>query len=132
MTKICTSIEQSKKLLELGLNPDTADMFWLRIIGETRNTYGDIIPLTEDICQVAIDDNNLCFHQSSYDEDDTMPAWSLSALMSLMPQNCAIDKEKNKYVASYVTSHEVLKWDSNTPFEGAVNMMCWLLENKKL
>ena len=31
MTKICTTIEQSKKLLELGLSPDTADMFWFNI-----------------------------------------------------------------------------------------------------
>lgn len=28
MTKICTSIEQSKKLLSLGLDPSTADMFY--------------------------------------------------------------------------------------------------------
>ena len=28
MNKICTSIEQSKKLIELGIDIDTADMFW--------------------------------------------------------------------------------------------------------
>lgn len=28
-TQICTSIEQSKRLLELGLNPYTSDMCWL-------------------------------------------------------------------------------------------------------
>ena len=26
-SQICTTIEQSKRLLELGLNPETADMF---------------------------------------------------------------------------------------------------------
>ena len=28
MNKICTSIDQSKKLIELGLDVKTADMFW--------------------------------------------------------------------------------------------------------
>ena len=28
MGKIATSIEQSRKFLELGLSPDTADMYW--------------------------------------------------------------------------------------------------------
>ena len=28
MNKICTSIEQSKKLIELGIDVNTADMFW--------------------------------------------------------------------------------------------------------
>jgi hypothetical protein len=28
MTKICTSQEQSKKLIELGININTADMLW--------------------------------------------------------------------------------------------------------
>ena len=28
MNKICTSQEQSKKLIELGIDTTTADMFW--------------------------------------------------------------------------------------------------------
>lgn len=28
MNKICTNIEQSKKLIELGIDVNTADMFW--------------------------------------------------------------------------------------------------------
>ena len=28
MSKICTSIEQSKKLIELGIDVNTADMYW--------------------------------------------------------------------------------------------------------
>ncbi len=28
MSKICTSLEQSKRLIELGIDVKTADMFW--------------------------------------------------------------------------------------------------------
>lgn len=31
MTQIATTIEQSKKLLELGLSPDTADMYYPKV-----------------------------------------------------------------------------------------------------
>lgn len=36
-TQICTTIEQSKRLLDLGLKPETADMyyFWLGGNGNT-------------------------------------------------------------------------------------------------
>jgi hypothetical protein len=34
MNKICTSIEQSKKLIELGLDVNTADMFWDLLDGD--------------------------------------------------------------------------------------------------
>lgn len=39
-TKICTSIEQSKKLLSLGLDPSTADMGWnIFVDGTIRTVY---------------------------------------------------------------------------------------------
>jgi hypothetical protein len=34
MNKICTSIEQSKKLIELGIDVNTADMFWDLLDGD--------------------------------------------------------------------------------------------------
>lgn len=34
MNKICTSIEQSKKLIELGIDINTADMFWDLLDGD--------------------------------------------------------------------------------------------------
>jgi hypothetical protein len=32
MNKICTSIEQSKKLLELGIDVNTADMYYQKVL----------------------------------------------------------------------------------------------------
>lgn len=34
MNKICTSLEQSKKLIELGIDIYTADMFWKNAVSD--------------------------------------------------------------------------------------------------
>ena len=78
-TKIATSIEQSKKLLELGLDADTADMWYLPI----KDTYELVTSpsLTRGI----------------------IPAWSLSVLINLMPE--VIEREdKRKATMTYVPS----------------------------
>lgn len=67
-TQICTTIEQSKRLLELGLKPETADCFhWeyagLRYIGN-------------------IDDEGLT--------KKDVPAWSLHKLIFMCPQRIHI------------------------------------------
>ena len=62
MNKICTSIEQSKRLIELGIDVNSADMVYHK---ELNGTY-----------TLRIVDNVL-----KYD----IPAWSLSALLELMP-----------------------------------------------
>lgn len=68
MNKICTSIEQSKKLIKLGINVNTADMMWE--YKPDKEVYWDkptIIPI------------------DSYIFINDIPAWSLSALMNLLP-----------------------------------------------
>ena len=65
MNKIGTDINQSKKLIELGLDINTADMFWL-ITDKPR-----IHILMEDL--------------KNYSRWDCMPAWSLSALLVVLP-----------------------------------------------
>ena len=66
MNKICTSIEQSKELLEIGLDPKTADMCWL-----SKDNVG--IEFFED---PETKDGTL--------EDSDLPAWSLSALIGVI------------------------------------------------
>ena len=62
MNKICTSIEQSKRLIELGIDVNSADMVFHKNLDGTYN--------------LRVVDNVL-----KYD----IPAWSLSALLELMP-----------------------------------------------
>jgi hypothetical protein len=109
---VATNIEQSKKLLELGLDSKTADLYYwcgadLRIGGY----------------KARVDDLDI-------------PSWSLDKLLELMPLDCGIDKEKikgvTKYVASSVTSHEVQEWSGDTPLDAAYNLVVWLLENHNI
>lgn len=62
MNKICTTIEQSKKLIELGIDVETADMSYQHFIPDVY-----IPQLYEQ------------------DEEDDIPAWSLAALLDLLP-----------------------------------------------
>lgn len=65
MDKICTTIEQSKKLIELGININTADMCWSI----------DIPDLPTLLAYPITDCDNW---------ENKIPAWSLSALMEIL------------------------------------------------
>lgn len=67
-SSVCTSIEQSKRLLELGLKKETADMCW-----QKTTLNGELITYpAQDVwhCSTAITDYHI-------------PAWSLHRLMEI-------------------------------------------------
>lgn len=67
-SQVCTNIKQSQLLLELGLKPETADMYYFWLGG---NDY---------YLKVDIDDNPL-----KYNMDKTyIPAWSLHRLLCML------------------------------------------------
>lgn len=67
-SQVCTNIKQSQRLLDLGLKPETADMYYLWLGG---NDYR---------LKVDIDNNPL-----KYNMDKTyIPAWSLHRLIELL------------------------------------------------
>ena len=124
MNKICTTIEQSKKLIKLGIDVKTADMIH-NILGE---------PYVR--------------HDTLVDEYHT-PAWSLSALLELIPPylgefkdgiDFGLSKAMNSkwYSAHYIqlnnnglaTFNKTVTKD--TAIDAAFEMICWLLENKKI
>ena len=74
MYKICTSKEQSKKLIELGIDVNTADMFW---------TYDFTV---NDINGINVISNKL------KPEENDIPAWSLTALFSILPKSAYLKK----------------------------------------
>ena len=122
MNKICTSIEQSKELIELGIDVNTADMYWWhngqRYYVETKE-------------------------HNDFQKSD-IPTWSLSALLELMPK---IHEERpkldtgriqtEKYYVEY-PYHESTKYDwystklCNSAVDAAFEMVVWLKKNKKL
>ena len=133
-----TTIEQSKKLVELGLNPETADMFY---------SYGMNIKTKEwsyDAELMVIDEaDKLC----------DIPCWSLGALMDLLPPSIQTGEgmqnqyeidirkywggEENLYQLAYGNNrgiseewHDMINTGEKESIIDAVfSMVCWLLEN---
>ena len=67
-SQICTTKEQSQRLLELGLKPETADMYYLWLGG---NDYR---------LKVVVDNNPLKYNMyKTY-----IPAWSLHRLLEIL------------------------------------------------
>ena len=119
MNKFCTTIEQSKKLLDLGIDVNTADMMHDRLI---------IIP---------------------FNDGSLIPAWSLSALLELIPPylgefNEGIDFGFGKAMNGKWYSAHYLQYFQNgdvdtvktvtgdTAVDAAFEMVCWLKENNKI
>lgn len=64
---IATTLEQSKKLVEIGINTNTADMFWML----DSKDYYELIAIP--------------YNESGCDKDDGIPAWSFDALFNVLP-----------------------------------------------
>lgn len=116
-----TSIEQSKKLLKLGLDPESADMLY---------TFGN-----PDIVRVRLTKE----HWKQFIGAGIIPCWSLGALLEVMPVviyrvgrfrlNYTLHTTGHKRV---VYSHKVMvfhKESGKNLIEAAYSMVIWLLEN---
>ena len=109
--KSYTDIEQSKKLAEI-LPLESADMCYM-YLGTENKEYEDI-----PICAPAME-GDLC-------------AWSFAALFGVLPDNCGIDKEDGKYVASYLVSNECGTYTSDNTVDACYKMIIYLHELKML
>ena len=67
MNKICTSLEQSLKLIGLGIDVDTADMDYIPFANNPE----------EYDCAINVWNNE--------HEEDWIPCWSLAALINVLP-----------------------------------------------
>lgn len=128
MNKICTSLEQSKRLIELGIDVNSADMVYHKNLNGTYN--------------LRVVDNVL-----KYD----IPAWSLSALLELMPSylfefergidlNVYPSINRKEWLCSYMPNAiENMKTDkfkqithADNLVDAAYEMIIWLKENNYL
>ena len=113
MNKICTDINQSKKLVELGLDVNTADMFYSRAD----------IALGEMECYPNV------LHREEVGDD--IPAWSLTALLSLLFQPSLHSTLFNKWRCDYYKgAYLILGEPSDNPIDAVFNSVVGLLENK--
>ncbi|MCM1220082.1 MAG: hypothetical protein NC548_36885 [Lachnospiraceae bacterium] len=125
---ISTSIEQSRRLLSCGVDPKTADMVWLN-----RGQYPAFLSFNEG-CNRAIP------------EVGDVPAWSLSALLALLPKEIydddtdsyyfSLSKEfplSEEYGVAYIPCWEkgdaIVRKRYDSPIEACVQMIEWLCES---
>ena len=116
-----TTIGESKKLLELGLNPETADMCYDEDYWAENIAYRNI----------ALNDRN-----------EYLPCWSLCALSEMLPEDIT-DSEDNyplvisksnkgwsvSYSTPYYRNYGVYEECGETLIEAVYGMIVWLIEN---
>ena len=128
-SKNCTDIEQSKKLIELGVDVKTADMYYSH---EFVNSAGDYYKL------------NIA-PEGYFDDEEILgsdiPAWSLAALLDLMPYEITIKEDNTPY--RLLVTHKLVHYprlttmwpsiysvEANTTLDAAFEVICELLEDK--
>ena len=121
-----TSIPQSKKLLELGMNSETADMSY--------------VPHKEEDYEIMWLPS-LCFYPEMTTilkggiELKAIPCWSTDGLLKSMPKLAAVEYDLVQRLGEcYVAFDDLLNgihedFLGSNPFEAAYNMVVWLLEN---
>lgn len=134
------SIEQSKKLVEAGLEPKTADMHYCFEDGEI-GMY-DIDEITREHC--ILDVKGEYGYDDEYMKKHMIPCWSLGALIGLLPKMIETKKPKNLYFpeilpasncVAYIALNENKEYvflksiADSTLLSNVVEMICWLLKN---
>ena len=124
-----TSLEQSKKLLELGIDPNTADMHII------YQNYGDHGKFEIGLKYSAWDATHI---------DGYYPAWSLEALLRCMPTGVDIKKHydmdldkvvyvcgKWDYVSAYAFDEIPIMNTAmyENPVDAAFELTVWILEH---
>lgn len=110
MNKICTSIEQSKKLTELGIDVNTADMYWWY---SGKRYYIE-----------AMDDGDF------NEKEGHIRAWSLSALLELIPPGNILLRDALSGKYKCINTADSNLYDN--PIDAAFEMVCWLKENNEI
>jgi hypothetical protein len=115
---IVTTIEQSKHLLELGLKADTCDMHYEYTTEEPefKLYIGGNIAINKNLF--------------SYRNGHVIPAWSLDAMLELIPQiNLWRQEDVKGWTAEYKIDLYTKRMIScDTPFKATYEMLCELLE----
>ena len=122
-----TNIEQSKKLLELGLSPESADMCYLPIhLGEEHHWTASLSSYSE------------CTKMTDVSIEYCIPCWSVGALLELMPRLYKVEfnlvipgiSKELPYIAFDDCNNNIHEdYEGTTILEATYNMIIWLLEN---
>lgn len=154
-SQICTTREQSQRLLDMGLKPETADMSYHFTNSRVESMQWELQtkPPTlrgkfwteERIARLARRGES---GEEVFDKlwGKDVPAWSLSRLMDIMPNEVFENKNPGKphhpelikgifgyklTIRRYTADCLVGTFMENTPIECCVSMIKWLIENNK-
>ena len=108
-TMVCTSIEQSNRLVELGINPKTADMGWFKAYS-----------LREEIYKPYIKGYKLENHQSD------IPAWSIYKLIEIISIDVTF---KNEFI---VVNNTKMFNSSTNVYDNLIDVIEYLINDNKI
>lgn len=136
-SKFATSIDQSRRLLTIGVNPDTADMHWCSFLEPEPFLVLGEIPRDNETGEMS--------------NEGDVPAWSLSALLEIIPQRILgphadtpcdfiLHHHPDLWIAMYhdgktFGDSEDYTWQccsecrADNPIEACVRMIGWLVGN---
>ena len=133
MNKFCTSFEESKKLIELGIDVNTADMWWAERYEGVVTENGQYVVAEFPYYYLSLTKPS----DTNYSQDTIkdIPAWSLPALMELMNCNCyniSLNCHGAEWNIKFDDSEKYKDFTKDYPLDAAFEMVCWLLENRIL
>lgn len=139
-----TSIKQSKKLVELGLDPKTADMYYQAVLPKFSDKFHHVPEVGNPL-------HSLEWYNKGYTtsgkkslslDEYCIPCWSVGALFTVMPNILSkrsgithvptINKSitGNKYFVEYLGSYPNIPINVTSNIITAVyNTVIWLLNN---
>ena len=135
-TQICTTREQSSRLLALGVKKETADCRW---VGCVKDAKGNDIPTKKQIwfTRASSDESAMT---CGFMRHDFIPAWSLHRLMELCPKSIHLDDYADTHYYLRTNPTEVLyqrddkTWlkicDKGNIYDQIIDMIKWLIKNK--
>ena len=98
-TQVCTTREQSERLLALGLKKETADMYLTRCFVGNNGTPMVFVGNTYKPSTVL------------FSKED-IPAWSLHRLISITPDTISIDDNEGEWGVRFYINKHMAQYDS--------------------
>ena len=111
-TMVCTNIEQSNRLIELGINPNTADMGWFKAYS-----------LREEIYKPFIKGYKLENNKTD------IPAWSIYKLINIISKEVTISD--TSVIIGNNSTNRMFSSSTNV-YDNLIDAIQWLLEKKEI
>jgi len=121
---IATTIEQSRRLLELGLNPKTADMCWVKDYTEQWVLIADAKSNIQHRLEGMYEYSGFQWQEHIA----LVPAWSLSTLLEVIPKEELIDLSVSKDNYWFCSGVHFDTSIYSNPIDAAYAQVKWLLE----